>query len=641
MRRQVYLRMRSLEEARRVFLERFPLGGWRPPEEVPTAEACGRVTARAVFARLSSPTYHAAAMDGVAVTAEQTYCAHVDRPLRMRLGVDAHPVNTGHPLPPGTNAVIMIEDVGEVDEGIVQIEAPTYPWEHVRKVGEDIVATELLFPQNHRLTPYDLGALLGAGLPRVDVRPRPRVVLIPTGKELVDTRDLEGGFVPHPGQIIEYNSVVLGEMIRQWGGEPLRLPVVEDEAVRLRKAVEDALTGGVDLVIINAGSSAGSEDLTAHVIEGMGEILVHGISMMPGKPTILGVVRERPVIGNPGYPVSAVLSCEQIVEPLLGKLLGVGSAPRPRIRGRTSRKVPGRIGMEEFVRVKLGEVGDQVVATPLPRGAGSITTLTRADGVLRIPEPLEGLAEGADVEVELLRDPEAIRRTLVAIGSHDLALDLIADRLRGMGLGYSLASSNVGSLGGLMAIKKGHAHLAGTHLLDIETGDYNHSYIRRYLPDVPVKLVHLTYREQGLMVAAGNPRSIQGLEDLARPEVTFINRQGGSGTRVLLDFHLQRLGMDHANIRGYDREEYTHMAVAVAVLSGAAGAGMGILAAAQAMGLEFIPIASERYDLVIPKAFFHTEGIQLLLHVIRSEEFRQAVRSMGGYDPSQSGDVLF
>jgi putative molybdopterin biosynthesis protein len=558
----------------------------------------------------------------------------------MKLGVNAHPVNTGHPLPPRTNAVIMIEDVVDVDEDTIQIEAPTYPWEHVRRVGEDIVATELLFPRNHRLTPYDLGALLGAGVHRLAVRPRPRVALIPTGKELVDPRDFDGQFVPQPGQIIEYNSVVLGEMIRQWGGEPMRGSVVPDDPARLREAVEDGLEAGSDLVIINAGSSAGSEDLTVHVIEEMGEVLVHGITMMPGKPTILGVVKGRPVIGNPGYPVSAVISCEQIVEPLLGRLLGVGSAPRQRLVARTSRKVPSRIGMEEFIRVKLGDVGGDVVATPLPRGAGSITTLTRADGILRLAESVEGIAEAAEVEVELLRSPEAIRRTLVAIGSHDLTLDLIGDRIRGLESGYSMASSNVGSLGGLMAIKKGHAHLAGTHLLDTETGEYNVPYIHRYLEGVPVRLVHLAFREQGLMVAAGNPLSIRGLQDLVRPEIAFINRQGGSGTRVLLDYHLRQLGIDPPRIRGYEREEYTHMAVAVAVLSGTSDAGMGILAAAQAMGLEFIPIASERYDLAIPQAFFGSEGIQLLLEVIRSREFQETVRAMGGYDPSQAGTVL-
>jgi len=355
---------------------------------------------------------------------------------------------------------------------------------------------------------------------------------------------------------------------------------------------------------------------------------------------VLGMIHGRPVIGNPGYPVSAVVSCEQIVGPLLARLLGVDPATRPRIRARVSRKIACRIGTEEFIRVRLGEVAGQMSATPLPRAAGSITTLTRADGILRVQEQVEGVAEGEEVEVELLRTPEEIRRTLVAIGSHDLTLDLIHDRLRATGTGYGLASSNVGSLGGLMAVKRGQAHLAGTHLLDPETGEYNFSYVTRYLEGMRVRMVHLAYRQQGLIVAPGNPLGIMGVKDLTRSGVRFINRQAGSGTRVLLDFHLKELGVEPKSIKGYDHEEYTHMAVAVAVASGAADAGMGILAAAKALGLEFIPVKAERYDLVIPEVFFGSEGIRLLLEVIRSQEFREAVGRLGGYDASNSGEIL-
>jgi putative molybdopterin biosynthesis protein len=640
MKRHIYLEMKALEEAQRSFVERFPIGGWREPEWIPTPEACGRVTAGPVFARLSSPSYHAAAMDGVAVRAEVTFGAHVDRPLSLKLGVDAHPVNTGHPLPEAADAVIMIEDVVEIDAETMEIEKPAFPWQHVRRMGEDIVATELVFPTNHRLTPYDLGALLGAGIDRVRVRPRPRVALIPTGSEVVRLADLKGE-PPAPGQIIEYNCVVLAELIRSWGGEPIQGPMLPDDLARLREAVREALEQGMDLVIINAGSSAGSEDLTAQVIAELGEIFTHGVSMMPGKPTILGIVAERPVVGNPGYPVSAVVSCEQFVRPFIARLLGVEAPSRPTLTARTSRKIPSRIGMVEFVRVKLGEVGDNIVATPLPRGAGSITTLTRADGILKVPSEVEGLLEGSEVEVELLRSPLAVRKTLVAIGSHDLTIDLIADRLTALGLGYSLTSSNVGSLGGLLAVRKGHAHLAGTHLLDPDSGDYNLPYFGRYLPGLAIRLVHLVHREQGLVVAAGNPLDIRGLEALARPGIRFINRQAGSGTRVLLDYHLRRDGIDWQQIDGYEREEYTHMAVAAAVMSGTADAGLAILAAARALGLDFLPVATERYDLVIPERFWSQDGMQRLLEIIRSEEFRAAVHGLGGYDASASGTVIF
>jgi len=639
MKRRIYLRMKPLHEAREAFLERIPVGGFRGPEEIPAVEACGRVTAAPVFARLSCPRNHLAAMDGYAVRAEDTFGAHPDHPVRLQVGRDAHPVNTGFPLPRGTNSVVMIEDVLELDPQTIQLESPVYPWENVRRVGEDVVATELLFPQNHRLSAYDIGALLAAGVTRVLVRPRPVVSIIPTGRELVEWEEWEKSSSLAEDQIVEFNSFVISAMLRNWGAEPRRWEIVRDDPDELRMAVSSTIEVS-DLVIVNAGSSAGSEDMTIGVLEEMGEIIAHGISMMPGKPTILAIVRGKPVVGNPGYPVSAVFCCEQIVKPALERLVGVELPLRQKAKARVTRKIPCRVGLREFVRVRLGEVDGSLMATPLPRGAGSITTLTRADGILEVPENVEGYGEGEEVWVELLRTPEELRKTLVSIGSHDLTLDLINDMLRAKGAGWGLASSNVGSLGGLMAIRKGQAHLAGTHLLDPGTGEYNLPYIERYLRGVPVKLVHLVNREQGLMVAPGNPLGIEKVEDLARPEVRFINRQAGSGTRVLLDFCLEKAGVDPQKIRGYEREEYTHMAVAVAVATGTADAGMGILAAARALGLDFVPIASERYDLVIPERFFHTEGIVALLDVIRSEEFRKAVSELGGYDPSRSGEIL-
>jgi putative molybdopterin biosynthesis protein len=640
MKRRIYLKSCSIEVARELLLGMVPVGGWRPPEEIPSWEACGRVTAEPVFARISSPPFHAAAMDGYALRAEDTFGAHVDNPVVLRKSTQAVAVNTGQPLPEGCNAVVMIEDVVHVGEDAIRIDAPVYPWQNVRKVGEDIVATQLLFPQNHLLSPYDVGALLGAGLSRVKVHPRPLVFIIPTGSELISPEELGDPSRLSKGRIIEFNSVVLSEMIRKWGGEPIRHPIVPDDPRCIREALEEALEQGADAVIINAGSSAGSEDHTANVIERAGELLVHGVSMMPGKPTVLGRVRERPVIGNPGYPVSAVVSMEQLVAPMIFRMLGQVKPSRPRIKAHTTRKIPSKMGIEEFVRVRVGEVKGRFVTVPLPRAAGSITTLTQADGILLVGADLEGIPEGTEVEVELLRTEEELRKGLVAIGSHDLALDLLADHLMATGRGYTLLSTNVGSLGGLMAIRKGHAHLAGTHLLDPSSGEYNIPYIQRYLRGVPVRLVHLVYREQGLMVAPGNPLKIKGVEDLLNPKVNFINRQAGSGTRVLLDYLLEQRGIDPSGIRGYEREEYTHMAVGVAVLSGAADAGMGILAAARALGLDFIPLVKERYDLVIPEEFFDSQGIQMMLDIMTSREYRQRIEAMGGYDASSSGEVL-
>jgi putative molybdopterin biosynthesis protein len=637
--RKIYLKMRSLKDAKKLFFEKIDFSHILETEWIPTADALGRVTSQPVFAKVSSPSLHCAAMDGVAVMAARTFSAHVDRPLELKIEKDFFYVNTGNPIPSGTDAVIMIENVIAVEESGILIESPVFPWQNVRKVGEDIVATELLLPQNHPLTPYDLGALLGGGISEIEVWRRPKVVIIPTGSELVDPEDMDDR-IPQSGKIIEYNSHILSALVTQWGAEGIRHGIVRDSLEDIREAVEKALEDGAHCVIINAGSSAGSEDYTADVIEKTGEVIVHGVAIMPGKPTVLGIVKGRPVIGNPGYPVSAIVSCEQFVAPLLAKMLGQEASSRRTLRVVPSRKIPSRLGIEEFLRVKLGNVENRIIATPLPRGAGSITTLTQADGIIRIPEEMEGIDEGEEVEAELLRSEREISRTLVVIGSHDNTLDLLANQIKAKGKGFNLSSSHVGSLGGILAIRKGQAHIAGTHLLDPETGEYNIPYIEKYLSPGDITLVNLAYRDQGLILNKGNPKKIMGLEDLARDDVLFVNRQGGSGTRVLLDYRLRELGIDPSSIKGYNHEEFTHMAVAVEVLSQAADVGLGIHAAARALELDFIPVVTERYDLIVPSRYFDDEKIQLVMALIRSREFKDKAEALGGYDLRDAGKIL-
>ena len=638
-RRKIYLAMKSLEEARGLFLAR--LGQKRTgPETVDTNYALGRVTAEPVFASLSSPTYHSAAMDGIAVKSDLTYGTSERNPRLLKIGTDAVWVNTGQPLPDGFDAVIMVEKLHQVDQEHVEIRGPAYPWQNVRKVGEDIVATQLLFPQNHRIRPIDIGALLSGGVFSVKVWRRPKVVIIPTGSELVNCERVKDGEELQPGQILETNSSVLAAMVKDNGGEATVNELVPDELEEIKKAILSAVLSEADIVIINAGSSAGSRDYTVHVIEELGEVLVHGIAMMPGKPTILGIIEGKPVIGNPGYSVSSVLSFEQFVKPLIYHLQGT-QPPEPRkIKVYPTRDIPSKLGIEEFLRVSIGKVGDRYVATPLPRAAGSITTLTRAEGILRIPELSEGVSQSEEVDAELLVNEKELLNTVVFIGSHDMTIDILSDEIRREGKAIRISSSNVGSLGGLIALRKGTCHLCGSHLLDTETGEYNLSYIRRYLKGKPVAVFHLVKREQGLMVAKDNPKNIQGLQDLTRADVSFVNRQAGSGTRVLLDFKLQQAGIDPKEIRGYDHEEFTHMAVAVDVVSGAADCGMGIYAAAKALGLDFIPIESEQYDLVIPTQIIEQPNIQAILQTIRSDSFRERVKALGGYDPSKSGELF-
>ena len=637
--RHVYLQMKSLEDAQAIFFNRFSFDQHLQPETVPAPEAAGRVTAEPLFARFSSPSYHAAAMDGIAVRAETTFGATIDRPKQLRIGEDAFFVNTGQMMPEGTDAVIMIEYVVDVDDETVQIESAAHPWQYVRKIGEDIVATELILSQNHMITPYEIGALLNGGVFDVKVKQRPRVLVIPTGSELISHQDLTSG-PPLPGQVVESNSAILGALIRGYGGEYLRHSIVPDIFEEILDAVREATAGDADLVIVSAGSSAGSEDYSASVIAELGEVLVHGVTIMPGKPTVLGTINNKPVIGNPGYTVSAIMAFEKFAQPLMSRILGIREPLRPKIRARTARKVASKLGIEEFVRVKLGRVRDTLVASSLPRGAGSVTTLTEADGIIRIPNHVEGVKAGESVEAELLKDLAEIENTVVVVGSHDNTLDILANQMRVRDFRFSLSSSNVGSLGGLIALRNGYCHAAGSHLLDTDTGTYNISYVKRYLPDLRVKLVNLVYRQQGLIVPRGNPKGITGIEDLARDDMTFINRQAGSGTRVLLDYRLADLDINPASIKGYEQEEFTHMSVAVSVLSGAADTGLGIYAAARALDLDFIPIVTEEYDLVIPEVFFGDEKIQLMLEVVQSQRFKQLVYRLGGYDTSKTGSIV-
>ncbi|MFH1484943.1 MAG: molybdopterin biosynthesis protein [Chloroflexota bacterium] len=605
-----------------------------PAEVVPIEHARARVTAEPVWAKISSPHYHAAAMDGVAVNATDTHGASKTTPKRLKISSQSFWIDTGNPMPPGCTAVVMVEDVQAVGEQDIEIRAAVAPWQHVRTLGEDIVATELTLPENHLIRPHDIGALAAAGVTEVRVRRQPRVAIIPTGSELIPP-----GSVLAEGKIIEFNSLMLAGLVEEWGAVPNRFPITPDDFDEISAAVLTASEDS-DIVVVNAGSSAGSRDYTADIVERLGELLVHGIAIRPGHPVVLGIVRGKPLIGIPGYPVSAMLTTDLLVKPIVYRLMGIAPPTPPRVEATLARKVLSPMGQEEFVRVTLGRVGERIVATTLPRGAGVITSLVRADGILRIPRFVEGFDSGATVEVELRRHTDEIENTILAIGSHDLALDLIATLLRKHHPALRLSSAHVGSLGGLLALKRGEAHIAGSHLLDEATGEYNLPYVRQVLGDEPMVLVNLVHRQQGLMVAAGNPKGIRGLKDLARRDVMFVSRQPGSGTRVLLDYELRKAGLDPAQINGYGREEYSHTAVAVMIRSGTVDVGLGILAAARALELDFIPLLQERYDLVIPRTYYESSLLQPLLDVVRSQEFRELVSALGGYDTTETGKVL-
>ena len=500
---------------------------------MPLAQALGRVTAVPVRARRSSPHFHCAAMDGYAVDASATKSARETQALALRLGEDVFPVNTGDPLPDNTNAVIMIENVNQADEQTLLIYASAPPWQHVRLMGEDMVATEMVLQVNHQLRPVDLGALAGCGHDSVVVRRRPRVVIIPTGSELVAHHK-----EPSRGQLTEYNSLILSGQIHETGGDAQVTNIVGDDVALLTEALANALAQRPDLVLLLSGSSAGARDFTAAAISALGDLLVHGIAVRPGHPVIIGLAEGIPIIGVPGYPVSAALTGELFVLPLIRQWLGLAPPEITTIEAVSTRKIASPIGDDDFVRVALAEIDGRIQATPLQRGAGVITSLVRADGLAHIPRFHEGVDRGASLKVALYQPLSSIQQTVMIMGSHDPMLDLLATHLRLRSSEGRIVSVNLGSIGGLIALRRGQAHVAGCHLFEPESATYNVAYLERYLGDEPITLVTFAHREQGLMLPAGNPLGIETVADLRRAR--YVNRQRGAGTRVLFDYLLRQ-----------------------------------------------------------------------------------------------------
>ena len=627
--RKVYLSNTPRMEALELFLAKAALPSRN--ETIKTTEALNRVTSVPVFASLSMPGYHAAAMDGITVKAEKTFGASDQNTLRLKLNEDYHYVNTGNALPKGFNAVIKIEDIQAHPDGQVEIMAPATPWQHVRPVGEDVVAGELIVPACHKLRPPDLGALLAGGITSLELLARPKVVVIPSGSEVVAPGADRG-----KGSIPDFNSTVIASYLLEWGAEPEIFPIVPDDPAQIRQAVLDA-AGKADLVIINAGSSAGEKDYTYSIINELGEVFLHGVATRPGKPTILGKIGEKPVIGLPGYPVSAYMSLEWFVQPLIFSGLGLPVPQRPKLPVTLGRRVVSEIGVEEFVRMSVGFVNGRYIANPLTRGAGVTMSLVRADGLLVIPANSMGYEQDETVELELYRPENEMRHNLLAAGSHDLVIDLLATKLKEHNPLMNLTSAHLGSMGGIAAIGRGQAHLAGVHLFDPETASYNLPYIKKLLPDQKLHLVNLVYRMQGWIVPKGNPDRVETVQQLAENNLSFVNRQRGAGTRLLFDHLLQEVAISPDRIDGYAREEHTHLNVAAAVAAGTAQVGLGILPAAKAFDLDFIPLVEERYDLLMSDSFYTSPEAAALLEIICDPGFKEKVEAMGGYSMRDAG----
>lgn len=632
MKRNLYLKTTPVEEALETYMKALESCKGMDAERISVMDSLNRVTESAIFAKYCSPLYNAAAMDGIAVQASKTADASEANPVELVRGRDFLIVDTGDPIHEPYDAVIMAEDLLETgDEDTVRIIASAASWQHIRPIGEDIVAGEMILPGRHCIRPIDVGVLLSAGITEIDVVKQPHVAVIPTGTEII-----EPWVEPKDGDIIESNSRMFENLVIAQGAKATRFsPLVDDyDLIRdtVRQAVED-----YDMVIVNAGSSAGTEDFTVHVLRELGEVIIHGVAIKPGKPVILAVVNGKPVIGLPGYPVSAYIGYENFVAPVLDKLGKRVSRKREEVEAVLSKRLVSSLKHREYVRVKVGRVGDKYVAAPLSRGAGAAMSLVRSDGFCVIEQNQEGCEAGQPVRVELTRGIEEIQQTVMVTGSHDLILDVLGDMMPNLYPGMHVSSTHVGSMGGLMALQRGEAHVAPTHMLDEATGTYNIPYLKKLMKE-PTVLVKGVGRVQGIMVKKGNPLNIQSIEDLKK--VRFVNRQRGAGTRLLLDYKLKQLGIAPEELNGYDHEVATHMAVAALVNSESADAGLGIRSAAVAMDLDFIPVGDEEYDFAIPVRFLQEPHILAFLELLRSDAFHARLAELGGYTWEHAGEIV-
>ena len=618
-----YLNNTPLGEAKEKYLSHLKERGFNcKTEAVPSVSAYGRVLAEAVYAKICSPHYNASAMDGIAVKASDTYGAN-ESSLVILTKEQYTVVDTGDPIPDSADAVIMVEDVTEIGDSKVSIISAVHPWQNVRQVGEDICMGDMIAPSFTKVTPSLCGAFLAGGVLETKCIKRPVFGIIPTGDEIVSPKEN-----PEKGEIIEFNSTIFSAMLNEWSAESKIYPIVKDKKDLLNEVISKA-SEECDAVLVLAGSSAGKDDYTSTIIEELGEVLFHGLAIKPGKPAVLGRIGNAPVVGLPGYPVSAIVVMREIVRDMIAFLSHKTIRDEEKINAVLGKRIISSLKYREYVRVTLGKIGDSYVAVPLPRGAGIVTSFTKADGIIVVPQNCEGIEQGEAVEVVLVSGNKDIESSVIVTGSHDPIIDEINDLLKIKGYPFSVSSSHVGSMGALNAVKMNQAHLGGIHLLDTETGRYNESYVEKYLDSDSAVLIKGIGRIQGLMVEKGNPKNIKRFDDIRG--LRYANRQLGSGTRILFDYLLKAHNIGKDEIDGYRNEEFTHTAVAAQIAGGNADCGLGIYSAAQMYGLDFIEITVEEYDLIVNSNFIDTPMYNAFMEVFQSDELKKRMMKMGGY----------
>lgn len=628
-----YLSNVSLSQATADYLQYLRGNGMTPrTETVAVQNALDRVTAKAVYAQLSAPHYLASAMDGIALRAEETFGATETTPVTLSSDRFIR-VDTGDPVPNSCDAVVMIEDCVEEEGGVTLYSAAT-PWQHIRQIGEDISAGDMIVPSYTEVSPAVIGAMLAGGVGEIEVLARPVVGILPTGDEIVPPSNH-----PAEGEVMEFNSSIFSGMLTKWGAAPKVYPIVKDKFEEI-SAMAKLAGEECDMVLLLAGTSAGRDDDTVAVIRALGDVLIHGIAIKPGKPAVLGRIGTKPAIGVPGYPVSGILVLTELVKPVIDALLKRPRAMEESVCVQMGRRLNSSLKYREFVRATLGLGEDgMLTAVPLNRGAGVVTSFVKADCLIDVPQSKEGYEQGERASVRLLKPIGQIQRTVHIVGSHDPLLDEAADELKRANPGSFVSSTHVGSMGAILAMQRGEGQLGGVHLLDENDGTYNVSYINKYFPNGGVALVECVQRVQGLMVQKGNPKGITGFADVTRPGLTYVNRQKGAGTRILCDYLLKKNGIDPRALQGYSREELTHTSVAAQIAGGTADCGLGILSAARIYGLDFLPICNEQYDLLVSLNAMENPMVQAFIQTLATEAFAERLKAMGGYELHEPGRI--
>lgn len=600
----------------------------RVSEKTKTKDSLGKITSKSIYANASSPSYNASAMDGVAVLASTTFEATESNPVTITSNY-FEIINTGNVLPSEYDAVIMIEDIEENNDGSITIIKSVSSFENVRPIGEDIVLGELVIPKYHKIKPIDISGLLSAQINKVDTVKLPKVLIIPTGDEIINDEQII------KGKIVDSNSYYKQNRFLELGIKADVSEVQKDNYEVLRNFIVSKAKE-YDLILIGAGSSAGTKDYAKSIIQENGKVYCHGINIKPGKPTIIGTINNTPVIGMPGYPVSTYMAFEEVVKPLIEMMTGIKKQENVVMKAKIVKKVYSSLKNHEFVRVRLGFVDEQLVAVPLDRKAGVTMSLIRADGILKIEKNNEGYEAGDFVDIKLIKNIAEIRNNLTIIGSHDIMFDVLESIL--IEEGINVSSSHVGSYGGVKAISSGQCNISPVHMLS-DDGDYNTHLIDKYL-DKSFKLIKGVSRKQGFYVKKGNPKNIKSIKDLLKPGINFVNRQRGSGTRILFDKLLKDNLIDPFQVNGYLYELPSHLLVAESVKDERFDVGLGIESVANMFQLEFIEIGFENYDFIVNDSFIKNPMYTKFIDAIRSKEFEMKLLEIGGYIINNIGSEI-